>query len=106
MPEVVGITLASVSLFLQIFDSCDRLYHGYKLNHRFGTDFENTEIELEMQWARFEILVNRERVRQNEIELSDRNRNKHETICKGLKLMERLFRDCNTLMKRYDGDGQ
>ena len=106
MPEPVATTLASISLFLQIFDSCDRLYHGYKLNRRFGTDFENVQIELEIQWARFEILVNRQRVRQDEIELSDRNRNQHETVRRGLKLMEGLFGDCNALMKWYDGEGQ
>ena len=105
MPEPVGITLASVSLFLQIFDSCDRLYHGYKLNRRFGTDFENVQIELEIQWARFDILVNRRRVRQDEIEPSERNPNQHETVRRGLTLMERLFGDCNALMKWYDGEG-
>lgn len=106
MPEPVGITLASVSLFLQIFDSCDRLYRGYKLNRRFGTDFESIQIELEIQWARFDIIVNRRRVRQDEIESSDRNRNQHETVRRGLKLMEGLFGDCNNLMKWYDGEGQ
>lgn len=106
MPDAVGTTLASISLFLQIFDSCDRLYRAYKLNRRFGTDSENIEIELKIQWARFDVLVNRRRVRQDEIESSDRNRDKHETIRRGLTLMEGLFRDCNALMKRYDVGGQ
>ena len=105
MPEPVGITLASISLFLQIFDSCDRLYHGYKLTRRFGTDFKDAEAELEMQWAGFQILVNRQRVRQDEIESSDRNPNKHETVRNALQHMERLFGECNTLMKWYAGEG-
>lgn len=99
MVEPVGITLASVGLFLQIFDTCDRLYHGVKLTWRFGDDYDAMQIEFEMQWARFDSLLRTRRVSQNQI---DANRS---VISRYLEQMRKYFAECNKLMKWYDKEG-
>lgn len=106
MPEPVGITLASVGLFLQIFDTCDRLYHGYKLTWRFGRDFTLVQSALDMQWARLDAMIQRRLVRWQEIDVSNLNHNTTLTIQRHLNSMKTYFEICNKLMKWYDREGK
>jgi hypothetical protein len=106
MPEIVGITLASVGLFLQLYDACDRLYHGYKLTRRFGHDFEDVQVELQMQWARFDTLLKRRLVSSQEIDVHNPSHRITSTIYRYISLMERYFKTCHELMKWYDNEGE
>jgi hypothetical protein len=104
--EPVAATLASLGLFLQLYDTCDRLYHGFKLTRRFGEDFENTQIQLDAQWARLDTLWNRRRVRRDMIDLGVSNDYVIETLKRLLELMKRYFAECNRLMEWYDGESK
>ena len=106
MVEPVGITLASVSLFFQIFDVCDRLYHGYKLTRRFGEDFQILQQALETQWARLDTTLRRRRVRGDEIDVNSPDHYVTGVIKRHLESMRTYFGRCNKLMEWYDGESQ
>jgi Prion-inhibition and propagation len=106
MVEPVGITLASVGLFLQVFDVCDRLYHGAKLTWRFGTDFELIQIALEVQWARLDTIVRKRRIKVTEIDVDNPDHYVTFTIKRLLESMKIHFERCNQLMAWYDGESK
>ena len=105
MVEPVGITLSSISVFLDVFDVCDRLYRGVKLTWRFGTDFWQLQQALDAQWARLETTVRKRMVKSTEIEVDNPDHYVTKTIRNQLESMRIYFDGCNKLMARYDNGG-
>ncbi|KAK4998427.1 hypothetical protein LTR66_002327 [Elasticomyces elasticus] len=98
MVEPVGVTLASMGLFLQLFDTVDRLWEGFKVTASFGDDWEAVQVELRMQWWRFETVYKIRKIPRSEI---DGNR---EMLKDYLKLMLDYFKICQDLSTWYTGD--
>lgn len=98
-----AVILASVSLFLDIFDTCDRLYQGRKVTAAFGEDFENAIAELEMQWSRFSVCVKQRRILPDQIDRNNLNTGNAHMIKDYLRTMERYFAAAHQINKRYLG---
>ncbi|KAK4984027.1 hypothetical protein LTR50_006866 [Elasticomyces elasticus] len=98
MVEPAGITLASIGLFLQLFDTVDRLWEGFKVTASFGDDWEAVQVELRMQWWRFETVYKIRKIPRSEI---DGNREMLEDY---LKLMLHYFKTCQDLCVWYTGE--
>ena len=104
--EEASIVLASVGVFLQLYDTCDRLYHGVKLNRRFGDDYMSAQIELEMQWCRLHEILQRPRVLAKDCNIQDPKNAQRKQLARYLGQMEKYFKTCNELMTWYDGKGE
>ena len=104
--EAAGVALASIDLFLNIFDTCDRLYQGFKLTAAFGEDFENAIAELEMQWSRFRVCVKLRRIDPDQIDRNNLDAGNAHMIKVYLRTMERYFSDAHSINKRYVSGGR
>ena len=100
--DPVGATLASIGLFIQFYNCCDDLAHGYKLTLRFGEDFAAVQRELDMQWARLHLLMRSRRVLRSQIDPENTNSTMTTTITNYLAQMQKYFQLCHDLMKKYD----
>ena len=101
--EPAGVALASISVFLQIFDTCDRLYQGCKLLGNFGDDFWNVQSSLNLQWRRFYYIMRDKRVPPERLEGDTLSRADRDAIKQTLQRMESHFAVCNQLIARYIG---
>lgn len=107
MVDPVGITLGAVGLLAPIYDTIDRLYHGYKLTQAFGTDFLIVQLELEMQYCRLEVTSRKRLVDlKPPIEANDPGYAATQTVVKVLSLIKTQFELSNKLMKKYDNRGK
>jgi Prion-inhibition and propagation len=103
--DPVGTTLGSIALFLSLYNVCDALIHGYKLTLRFGDDFVAVQRELDMQWARLDLLMRSRRVLKSEIDPENPSSRMSTTVSDYLGQMQRYFQVCHDLMKKYDAEG-
>src|ERR1700712_293437 len=102
MVEPVGVTLGAVALLAPIYDTCDRLYHGYRLTRAFGQDFWIVQLELEAQWCRLDVTSRKRLIDlESPIRADDADFEATQTIIKVLSLIKTQFELSNKLMAKY-----
>ena len=102
--EPISGSLAAIALLFPVYDSCNRLHDGCVAMKSFGRDVQLLWIELDGQWVRLKLIMQRDRSRvQNPPEPDDRYHHVTTAIKDQLAIIESHFRDCESLVSKYLG---
>jgi hypothetical protein len=104
--DPIGVTIGGTGLFLQILEAIDRLWHIYEAIANFQADYRSEQVELRMQWRRFDHLINSARLPESRLPGGRLSSDDKVLIEEYLRKMEKHFDECNRLIERYTGHGE
>jgi hypothetical protein len=104
--DPTGVTLASISLFIQLIKTTDRLYAIYKAISSFDEDFREEQLKLQAQWIIYDNWVNVAELPSSRLPGGHLSEEDTLFVEEFLKLMERHFGDCNQLVGKYTGHSE
>ena len=100
--EPIAGSLAAIALFFPVYDSCNRLHDGCMVMKSFGRDVQLLWKELDGQWVRLQLIMQRDHSRvQNPPDPDDRHHHVTTAITDQLVMIESYFRDCESLVLNY-----
>jgi hypothetical protein len=104
--DPVGITIAGISLFIQILQSIDTLYQGCKTFVNFDEEFHSLQLELKMQWYRYYSSTRCVRLPSRGRPGGVLSEDDIEFIRQYLENMNVYFQECYRLVSKYTKDGK
>lgn len=105
MPEPVTITLASIGLFIKLYDPIKKAYEGYKLTASFGTDFEAAQRSFYVSYVMVDTISKTKLSWLENKDVMDEGSDLTKGIVAQLHLINLDFEACNKVMKKYHDQG-
>lgn len=97
--EPVGISLAAVSLFFQVYDNCRRLYDGFENIRRFGREAGLQLARLQViQWDLDTLMETKTDHLRFPPDLDDVNHPVTKQIIQHLRIILTYFKSCNKII--------
>ncbi|KAL9075833.1 MAG: hypothetical protein Q9157_003868 [Trypethelium eluteriae] len=105
VPEPLILTTSSIALaefLVSVVDGCRRLYKGWKLTQSFGEDYQNEARKLQIQWARIEVLGQRNTTYlRHKAEILPDDAPYLQSVRNQLENLQNYFEECDRIVKRY-----